>query len=213
GIQLAFLKCLKSSEYQGTLSYALGWAIDFGMQEGLEAGYEHGTAGRNLSVVDAYNPKAAKASYIDAVKALEDVDFPLVNLLKSKKDAGMDEVLDCFLLDGPLAGLLKAAYLQSCIEQLSILIYHEGDKTAIEETSLSFALMNVHAHAAGARKHTAALRQLMMEIVSAPLSSQTWVGEASTSVAPLSVEDYDEEDTDEVLGSVVAVPKLETCRF
>ncbi|GJZ60817.1 hypothetical protein Tco_0616633, partial [Tanacetum coccineum] len=147
GIQLAFLKCLKSLEYQGTLGHALGRAVDFGMQEGLEAGYEHGTAGRNLSVVDAYNPEAAKASYIDAVKALEDVDFPLVNLLKSKKDAGMDEV----------------AYLQPCIEQLFIPIYHEGDKTVVGETSLSFALMNVHARAAGARKHAAALRQLMME--------------------------------------------------
>ncbi|GJR83037.1 hypothetical protein Tco_0153822 [Tanacetum coccineum] len=123
---------------EGTLGHALGRAVDFGMQEGLEASYEHGTAGRNLSVVDAYNPEAAKASYIDAVKAFEDVDFSLVNLLKSKKDAGMDE--------------------------LSILIYHEGDKTTVEETSLSFALMNVHARAAGARKHAAAFRQLMMEI-------------------------------------------------
>ncbi|GKF90150.1 hypothetical protein Tco_0264113, partial [Tanacetum coccineum] len=87
GIQLAFLKCLKSSEYQGTLGHGLGRAADFGMQEGLEAGYEHGTTGRNLYVVDAYNPEAAKASYIDTVKALKDVDFPLVNLLKSKKDA------------------------------------------------------------------------------------------------------------------------------
>ncbi|GJX80566.1 hypothetical protein Tco_0328715 [Tanacetum coccineum] len=213
GIQLALLKCLKSPEYQGILGHALGRAVDFGMQEGLEAGYEHGVAGRNLSVVDAYNPEVAKASYINAVKALEDVDFPLVNLLKSKKDAGMDEVLDCFLLDGPLAGLPEAAYLQPCIEQLSIPIHHAGDNTAVGETSLSFALMNVHARAEGAKKHAAALRQLMMEIVSAPLSSQTWVGEASTSVAPLSVEDYDEEDTDEALGSVVAVPKLETCRF
>ncbi|GJT88456.1 hypothetical protein Tco_1070173 [Tanacetum coccineum] len=172
---------------EGTLGHALGWSVDFGVQEGLEAGYEHGTAERNLSVVDAYNPEAAKASYIDAVKDLKDVDFPLVNLLKSKKDAKMDE--------------------------LSIPIYHEGDKTTVGETSLSFALMNVHARAAGARKHAADLRQLMMEIVSAPLSSQTWVGKASTSVGPLSVEDYDEEDTDEALGSVVAIPKLETCRF
>ncbi|GJU49880.1 hypothetical protein Tco_1219435 [Tanacetum coccineum] len=39
------------------------------------------------------------------------------------------------------------------------------------ETSLSFALMNVHGRAEGAKKHAAALRQLMMEIVSAPLSS------------------------------------------
>ncbi|GKD57008.1 hypothetical protein Tco_1290395 [Tanacetum coccineum] len=87
-------------------------------------------------MVDAYNPEAAKASYIDAVKALKDVDFPLVNLLNSKKDARMDEVLDCFLLDGPLAGLPEAAYLQPCIEQLSIPIYHEGDKIAVRDTSL-----------------------------------------------------------------------------
>ncbi|GKD58563.1 hypothetical protein Tco_1296072 [Tanacetum coccineum] len=188
-IQLTLLKCLKSPEYQGTLGHALGWAVEFGMQEGLEAGYEHGTDGINLSAVDAYNPEVAIASYINAVKALEDVDFPLVNLLKSKKDVGIDEVLDCFLLDGPLAGLPEAADLQTCIKQLSILIHHAGDKTTVEETSLSFALMNVHARVEGAKKHVAALRQLMMGIVSAPLPSQTWVGEASTSVASLSVED------------------------
>ncbi|GJU74638.1 hypothetical protein Tco_1266043 [Tanacetum coccineum] len=59
GIQLAVLKYLKSPEYQGILGHALGRVVDFGMQEGLEAG------------------------------ALEDVDFPLVNLLKSKKDVGI----------------------------------------------------------------------------------------------------------------------------
>ncbi|GJX77179.1 hypothetical protein Tco_0323990 [Tanacetum coccineum] len=132
--------------------------------------------------------------YVNAVKALEDAHFPLVDLLKSKKDAGMDEVLDCFLLDGPLTELPEAASLQPCIEQLSIPIHHAGDKMVVGETSLSFALMNVHARAEGAKKHVAALRQLMMEIVSAPLSSQTWVGEASISAAPLSVEDYAEED-------------------
>ncbi|GJR42445.1 hypothetical protein Tco_1310548 [Tanacetum coccineum] len=181
-------------------------------QEGLEAGYEHGITGRNLSMVDAYNPEVAKASYVSAVKALEDARFPLVDLLKSKKDTGMDEVLDCFLLDGPLAGLPEAAYLQPCIEQLSVPIHHAGDETAVGETSLSFALIDIHSRAEGAKKHVAALRQRMMEIVSAPLSSQTWVGEASTSPPP-SIEDYEEEDTDEAIGSVVAIPKLETCRF
>ncbi|GJU75224.1 hypothetical protein Tco_1272294 [Tanacetum coccineum] len=179
GVQLALLKCLKSSEYQGILGHALGRAVDFGMQAGLEAGHEHGSAGRSLSVVDAFNPEAAKANYIDAVKALEDVDFPLVNLLKSKKDVGMDEVLDCFLLDWPVADLPKAVYLQSCLEQLTVPIHH------------------------------AALRKLMIDIVSDPLSSHNWVGEASTSATPLSVEDYQEEDTDEALGSVVAIPQLE----
>ncbi|GKC39454.1 hypothetical protein Tco_1051838 [Tanacetum coccineum] len=71
------------------------------------------------------------------------------------------------------------------------------------------ALMNVHSRVEGAKKHAAALRKLMIDIVSNPLSSQTWVGEASTSAAPLSIEDYQEEDTDEALGSVVAIPQLE----
>ncbi|GJZ58451.1 hypothetical protein Tco_0613945, partial [Tanacetum coccineum] len=196
---------------EGILSHALGRAVDFGMQEGLEAGHEHGVARSSLFVVDAYNPEVASAYYVNAVKALEDAHFPLVDLLKSKKDAGMDEVLDCFLLDGPIAELPEAASLQPCIEQLSIPIHHAGDKTAIGETSLSFALMNVHARAEGAKKHTVTLRQLMMKIVPAPLSSQTWVGEASISATPISVEDYAKEDTDEALGSVVAVPNLERC--
>ncbi|GJU15099.1 hypothetical protein Tco_1143065 [Tanacetum coccineum] len=183
GIQLALLKCLKSSEYQGILGHALGRAVDFGMQKGLEAGYEHGVAGRSLPVVDAYNPEVANADYVNAVKALEDAHFLLVD----------------------------SASLQPCIEQLSIPIHHAGDKTAVGETSLSFALMNVRARAEGPKKHAAALRQLMMEIVFAPLSSQTWVGEASISAAPLSVEDYAEEDTDEALGSVVSTPHLERC--
>ncbi|GKA08071.1 hypothetical protein Tco_0687402 [Tanacetum coccineum] len=213
GIQLAVLKCFKYPEYQGILGHALGRAVDFGMQEGLEAGHEHGVAGTPLSAVEAYNPKAARTSYFDAVRALEDVDFPLVNLLKSKKDVGMDEVLDCFILDGPLADLPEAAHLQPCLEQLSVPIHHSDDKAIVGETSLSFALLNVHSRAEGAKKHAAALRQLMMDIVSNPLSSQTWVGETSTSAAPLSVEDFDEEDTDEALGSVVAIPKFEACRF
>ncbi|GKE68067.1 hypothetical protein Tco_1526139 [Tanacetum coccineum] len=69
--------------------------------------------------------------------------------------------------------------------------------------------MNVHSSAEGAKKHVAALYKLMIDMVSDPLSSQTWVGEASTSAAPLSAEDYQEEDMDKALGSVVAIPQLE----
>ncbi|GJX74781.1 hypothetical protein Tco_0313376 [Tanacetum coccineum] len=209
GVQLALLKCLKSSEYQGILGHALGWVVNFGIQAGLEAGHEHGSARRSLSVVDAFKPEVSKGNYINAVKDLEDVEFPLVNLLKSKKDARMDEVLDCFLLDGPATDLPKAVHLQPCIEQLTVPIHHAGDKTIVGETSISFALMNVYNCAEGAKKHAAALHKLMIDIVSDPLSSHTWVGEASTSAAPLSVEDYQEKDTDEALGSDVAIPQLE----
>ncbi|GJR58889.1 hypothetical protein Tco_1501051 [Tanacetum coccineum] len=200
GMELAMVKCLKSPEYQGILGHALGRAVDYGMQEGLAAGYEHGIAGTPLSAVVAYNPETAKNNYLDAVRALEEVDFPLVRLLKSKKDSGMDEVLDCFLLDGPFANLPEAAYLQPCLEQLSVPIYHADVNAVAGETSLSFALLNVHTRAEGAKKHAAALRQLMVDIVSHPLSSQNLLGQASTSAVISCVEDL---DTDEDLGSVL----------
>ncbi|GJU98099.1 hypothetical protein Tco_1327370, partial [Tanacetum coccineum] len=183
---------------------------DYGMQEGLAAGYEHGIAGTPLSAVVAYNPETAKNNYLDAVRALEEVDFPLIHLLKSKKDSGMDEVLDCFLLDGPFANLPEAAYLQPCLEQLSVPIYHADVNAVAGETSLSFALLNVHTRAEGAKKHAAALRQLMVDIVSHPLSSQNLLGQASTSAVISCVEDL---DTDEDLGSVVCMPQFEDPRF
>ncbi|GKB12308.1 hypothetical protein Tco_0846231 [Tanacetum coccineum] len=143
--QLAMVKCLKSPEYQGILGHALGRAVDFGMQEGLAAGHEHLVAGTSLSVITAYNPETAEANYLDAVRALEEADFPLVHLLKSKKDSGMDEVLDCFLLDGPLADLPEAAHLQPCIEQLSVPIYHADVKAVnlVGEASTSAATLSV----------------------------------------------------------------------
>ncbi|GKA43828.1 hypothetical protein Tco_0736552 [Tanacetum coccineum] len=197
GMELAMVKCLKSPEYQGILGHALGRAVDYGMQEGLVAGHEHGIAGTPLSAVVAYDPETAKNNYFDAVGALEEADFPLIHLLKSKKDAGMDEVLDCFLLDGPLANLPEAAYLQPCLEQLSVPIYYADVNAVVGETSLSFALLNVHNRAEGARKHAAALRRLMVDIVSHPLSSQNLLGEASTSAVAFS--QLDEEAMDAVL--------------
>ncbi|GKG08867.1 hypothetical protein Tco_0334699, partial [Tanacetum coccineum] len=65
-------------------------------------------------------------------------------------------------------------------------------------------------HAEGAKRHAAALRQLMVDIVSHPLSSQNLLGEASTSVVASCVEDW---DTDEDLGSVVCMPHLEDLCF
>ncbi|GKC28297.1 hypothetical protein Tco_1035591, partial [Tanacetum coccineum] len=77
----------------------------------------------------------------------------------SVEGCGMDEVLDCFILDGPLADLPEAAHLQPCLEQLSVPIHHSDDKTIVGETSLSFVLLNVHSRAEGAKKHAAALRR------------------------------------------------------
>ncbi|GJU60352.1 hypothetical protein Tco_1238118 [Tanacetum coccineum] len=114
GMQLTLLKCLKSPEYQGTLGHALGRAVDFGMQEGLEAGHEHGIVGRSLSAVDAYNPEAAKARYVDAVKALEDVDFPLVSLVKYRRMFGEE--------NGCGSGLLPTGRTPCCPSRTCLFI-------------------------------------------------------------------------------------------
>ncbi|GJW85708.1 hypothetical protein Tco_0158853 [Tanacetum coccineum] len=64
--------------------------------------------------------------------------------------------------------------------------------------------MMSESRAEGAKKHVAALHQLMMDIVSNPMSSLTWVGETSTSAAPLSTRTLMIEDKgDEALGSVL----------
>ncbi|GJW76046.1 hypothetical protein Tco_0137728 [Tanacetum coccineum] len=198
------------AELEAYVMDVFGRAMDYGMQEGLAAGHEHGVAGTPLSAVVAYNPKTVESNFLDAVRALEEADFPLVHLLKSKKDSGMDEVLDCFLLDGPLADLPEAAHLQPCLEQLTVPIYHANVNAVVGETSLSFALLNVHTRAEGAKKHAAALCQLMVDIFSHPLSFQNLLGEASTSAVAPCVEDL---DTDEDLGSVVCMPRLEDLRF
>ncbi|GJX29693.1 hypothetical protein Tco_0237772 [Tanacetum coccineum] len=206
-----------SSERDGLASEAnedgcwtTGWNI--AMVKGLKSSStKHGIAGTPLFAVVAYNPETAENYYLDAVRALEEADFPLVHLLKSKKDSGMDEVLDCFLLDEPLASLPEAAHLQSCLEQLTIPIYHADVNAVAGETLVLASFVTFVTRDEGARKRiAAALRQLMVDIVSHPLSSQNLLGEASTSVVISCVEDL---DTDEDLGSVVCMPQLEDPRF
>ncbi|GJW50357.1 hypothetical protein Tco_0091708 [Tanacetum coccineum] len=191
----------------------VGWTYRFAWRGNFIASYltlwpghrwllTHGVGacyGEMVEIV-AYNPETAEANYLDAVRALEEADFPLVHLLKSKDEIRvMDEGHCCFYLDVPLADLPEAAYLQPCLEQLSVPIYHADVNVVVGETSLSFSLLNVHTRAEGAKKHDAALRQLMVDIVSHPLSSQNLLGEASTSVAAPCVEDLDtDEDLDVV---------------
>ncbi|GJZ10457.1 hypothetical protein Tco_0545216 [Tanacetum coccineum] len=189
---IAMIKCLKSPDYQGILGHALGRAVDYGMQEGLAAGHEHGVAGTSLSAVMAYNPETAEGDYLDAVRALEEADFPL-DLWKNLPEVAR------------LQPFFAWSSFQSPIYSFPMYMLIVG------ETSLSFALLNVHNRAEGARKHAAALRRLMVDIVfSSFVPLQNLLGEASTSAVAFCVEDL---DTDEDLGSVVCMPHLEESRF
>ncbi|GJX74839.1 hypothetical protein Tco_0313434, partial [Tanacetum coccineum] len=72
---------------------AIDYAINKGIQDGLKVGIDHGQAGRDLSVIEAYDP-SAKAKYIDAVNALGAVDFSLLSELESKKDSCIVDLMD-----------------------------------------------------------------------------------------------------------------------
>ncbi|GJU95136.1 hypothetical protein Tco_1319892 [Tanacetum coccineum] len=180
GVQLAMVKCLKSPKYQGILGHALGRAVEFGMQEGLADGHEHGVA----------EPPFRRVRKI-------------LGWMRSW-------IAFCWQIQRLWTDLLSLLIFNRAFEQLSVLIYHADVKAVVGETSLSFALLNVHTRAEGAKNHAAALRQFMVDIISHPLSSQNLVGEASTSAASLFIEDL---DTDKDLGSVVCMPRFEDSRF
>ncbi|GJR46046.1 hypothetical protein Tco_1314149 [Tanacetum coccineum] len=168
-----------SPEYQGILGHALGRAVDYGMQEGLAAGHEHGVAGTPLSAVMAYNPEAAEAHYLDAVS------------MKS---------WHCFSWS-VLGRPPEAAHLHPCLSCLSVISVMLSLRLLSGQRREFLSLSTQRSHRPeGARRKHAPLRQLMVDIVSLPLSSQNLLGEASTSVVAPCVEDL---DTDEDLGSVV----------
>ncbi|GJR54262.1 hypothetical protein Tco_1404783 [Tanacetum coccineum] len=83
--------------------------------DGLKAGIDHRKAGRNLYVIEAYDP-SEEAKYVDAVNALCAVDFSLISVLKSKKDACMADIIDSLRLEGPLAEIPRAEELQPSLE-------------------------------------------------------------------------------------------------
>ncbi|GJZ40375.1 hypothetical protein Tco_0586938 [Tanacetum coccineum] len=63
-----------------------------GMSEGLEHGIEHGKAGRDLEVVEAYDPEA-HSKYLKALQELKDLKYPLVDQLEGLKDAPMELIM------------------------------------------------------------------------------------------------------------------------
>ncbi|GJV44875.1 hypothetical protein Tco_1429411 [Tanacetum coccineum] len=107
GLKLVILKCLKSPEYCHDLGTAIGCVVNKGIQDDLRAGVDHRIAGRDLSIIEAYDP-SAEAKYVEAINALGAVDFSMLSELKSKKDASIVDLIDSLHLEGPLAEILRA---------------------------------------------------------------------------------------------------------
>nr|GEU55629.1 transposase (putative), gypsy type [Tanacetum cinerariifolium] len=157
GLRLVVIKCLQSLEYLAALGWAIGRAIDKGMQDGLAAGIDHEKARWGLTEVAAYNP-AAEANYVVAMNALRAVYFPLIAQLASHKDASVSDLIDLLRLKGPVAETPEASQLQPSPDQLMLPIHRLEDQLSIFDA--------------------------LVPLIE-PLSAENLVGEASTSGVPV----------------------------
>ncbi|GKE21340.1 hypothetical protein Tco_1432852, partial [Tanacetum coccineum] len=139
GMELAISKCLNSTEYLSALGVAIGKAVEKGMQDGLSAGITHGTKGRALTDVAAYNP-SAEADYIFALQHLQSVNFSLLAKLRSNKDASIDTLMNILCLEDTLAERLGLTESQPHVDQLMVPIHHLPDQVVVGASALSLAL-------------------------------------------------------------------------
>nr|GEV52279.1 transposase (putative), gypsy type [Tanacetum cinerariifolium] len=156
-LKLVILKCLQSPEYRQALGWAIGCAVNKGIQDGLKAGTDHGKVRRHLFVVVAYDP-FVEEKYVDAVNALGAVDFSMLFELESKKDSS---IVDLWILFA-----WRALWQRSQGRETHSLLWNnscfpEEDK----------------------EKHLL-LTDVMTPFVE-PLSSKSLTGEASTFAAPI----------------------------
>ncbi|GKB11762.1 hypothetical protein Tco_0845685 [Tanacetum coccineum] len=158
-------------------------AVEKDMQDGLAAGIEHGIAGRSITDVAAFNP-SDESDYIDAINALQGVNFSLLTLLDANKDTSMSDIMDLLRLEGPAAKTSEAHQLQPSLDQLMIPIHRLEDQVIIRETSLAFSLEVAHNRVQRLRGDATACRlSLTNSILSLvePLSAKNLTGEASSS--------------------------------
>ncbi|GJW47700.1 hypothetical protein Tco_0079346 [Tanacetum coccineum] len=138
GMELAIYKCLNSTEYLSALGAAIGKAVEKGMQDGLSAEITHGTEGRSLADVVAYNP-SAEADYISALQRLQSVNFSLLAELRSNKDASIDTLMNMLRLEDTLAERLGLTESQPHVDKLMVPIHHLPNQVVVGASALSLA--------------------------------------------------------------------------
>nr|GEV32548.1 hypothetical protein [Tanacetum cinerariifolium] len=84
--RLAVYKCARSVKCCSALGKFILIAINKGIQQGLEAGIEHGKADRPLAQVEAYDP-GNESRYMAAASEFENVSFSLLEELEGLKDS------------------------------------------------------------------------------------------------------------------------------
>ncbi|GKB83051.1 hypothetical protein Tco_0949946 [Tanacetum coccineum] len=93
----------------------------------MEAGVEHGKAGRSLAELEA-NDYGVAAEYVITVNELENVSFPLLDQLEALKDSPLKLLMSSLTLEGdhgeedPTPEFRK---LQPVFDQVTVSVYYE----------------------------------------------------------------------------------------
>ncbi|GJV73946.1 hypothetical protein Tco_1493941 [Tanacetum coccineum] len=183
GIELAIAKCLNSTEYLSALGAAISKAVEKGMQDGLSAGITHGTEGRALTDVAAYNP-SAEADYMSALQRLQSVNLSLISELRSNKDASIETIMNLLRLEDTLAERLGLTESQPHVDKLMVPIHHSSDHRVVGASALSLSLdvssSRVRKIKENIANHRSALRDVFVHL-SEPLSVTALTGTEGTS--------------------------------
>nr|GEY93197.1 transposase (putative), gypsy type [Tanacetum cinerariifolium] len=112
-----------------------------GMSEGLAHGIEHGKAGRDLEVMEAYDPEA-NIKYLQVLQELKDLKCPIVDQLEGLKDAPIEVIMASLHLESD-SGEDAPKWirdLRTSTSQLKIHVYPEvrdpRDPWAVKEEML-----------------------------------------------------------------------------
>nr|GEX16880.1 putative transposase (putative), gypsy type [Tanacetum cinerariifolium] len=97
GFCLPVYKCARSVECCSALGKVISMAINKGIQQGLEAGFVHGTASRSLAQIEAYDPEV-EGKYVAAVFEFKGVSFSLLDELESLKDSPHALIMSALIL-------------------------------------------------------------------------------------------------------------------
>ncbi|GKE18191.1 hypothetical protein Tco_1425768 [Tanacetum coccineum] len=123
------------------------------------------------------------------------MDFPLLSVLKSKKDACMADLMDSFSLEGPLVEIPGAEELQPSLEQLMLPIHRAEDYVMVrgEIMEKRLSLMDVVVPLAEPLSSKSLIGKASTSAISAtagPINTLSTTFASSGVVPPLSVSDY-----------------------
>ncbi|GKB95169.1 hypothetical protein Tco_0981306 [Tanacetum coccineum] len=110
----------QSAKLDTCIDYVICLAINKGIQQGLEAGIEHGKVGWSLAQVEAYDPEV-KNKYVVVVWEFENVSFSLLEELEALKDSQLALIMYVLNSEGNAESTPKIRKLQPFLDQTHLM--------------------------------------------------------------------------------------------